>query len=182
MQKFLSILIKTIQGILLALVTLLLIVNVYTIVRRVFYHEEMPTVFGFASAAVVSGSMEPYISIGDVVVVKSADGYAVDDVVMFFEPDAGSYTTHRIVEQVGGSFRTRGDNNDSNDPGLVSEENIVGKVVLVIPFAGTLMRYVQNPVGLAIIVAVGVAIIFLPDLFGRRRKEEKEEDCDSKEE
>ncbi|MBO4988806.1 MAG: signal peptidase I [Clostridia bacterium] len=185
MHKLLHILIKTIQGILLCLLALLLVVNVYTVVRRVFYHEEMPTVFGFASAVVVSGSMEPEISVGDVVIVKSQNDYALKDVVMFYNPSSGDYTTHRIVERVDDSlFRTCGDNNDSNDPFLVAKEDVVGKVVLVVPFVGTLMSYVQNPVGFVVILVLGVAIIFLPDLILRRRDKtgEKEENSDSKEE
>lgn len=158
--------------------------NAYVMIRRVFFHDDMPKVLGIASAVVVSGSMEPEISVGDVVIVKEQDDYFVGDVIMFYNAASGDYTTHRIIEKTEGLFRTRGDNNDSADVGFVSKENIVGKVVLTVPFVGTVIGYVQNPVGLVVIVAVGVAIIFLPDLCLKRSKkgDEKEENSDSKEE
>ncbi len=184
MRKLLHILIKTIQVLLLAILTLLLISSVYTFVRKTFYHDDMPKVFGFAKAIVVSGSMEPNISVDDIVVVKEEGDYFVKDIIMFYDPATGDYVTHRIVEKEGDIFRTWGDNNDSMDVNPVSKENIVGKVVLIVPFVGKVMGFVQQPIGFVVIIAIGVAIIFVPDLcFNRGKKgNEKEENNDSKEE
>lgn len=184
MRKLLHILIKTIQVLLLAVLTLLLISSVYKVVRRTFFHDGMPKVFGIAQAVVASGSMEPNISVNDLVVVKEEDDYFVKDVIMFYDPATGDYITHRIVEKNGDLFRTGGDNNDSADVNPVSKENVVGKVVLVVPFVGKVTEFVQQPIGFVVIIAIGVAIIFVPDLCINRSKkgDEKEADDAPKEE
>ncbi len=183
MHKLLHILIKTIQVLLLAILTVLLVSSVYTFVRKTFFHDGMPKVFGFAQAIVASGSMEPSISVDDLVVVKEADDYSEKEVIMFYDPASGDYITHRIVEKTGDMFRTRGDNNDSVDVNPVLKQNIVGKVVLVVPFVGKVMGFVQQPIGFVVIIAIGVAIIFVPDLCINRGKkgDEKEEGNGAKE-
>ena len=52
---------------------LLLVYNLYMLAARAFFGEEMPMFFGVASAAVVSGSMEPEINVGDVVIIRAQD-------------------------------------------------------------------------------------------------------------
>ena len=85
---------------------------------------------------VLSGSMEPAIPTGSLVVIKPSDTYHVGDVITF----GGSLknnvpTTHRIVKVRAESgekvFITKGDANAHEDSKEVREKDIVGKVVLL---------------------------------------------------
>ena len=131
MKKALSVCSIVLRIVLCVLVGVLLVYNVYMLIAKLAFKQQMPTFLGFASAAVVSGSMEPTINTGDFIITLKRNGYEVGEVVMFFE--GGVYTTHRIVEETEDGFRTMGDNNEGSlDPWTVREENIVGEVVLVL--------------------------------------------------
>lgn len=64
------------------------------------------------------------------------DDVGAGDVVTFRPPQSGTVYTHRVVEQVaspgtGGALRlvTKGDVNDTPDPGSIGQEHLVGHVV-----------------------------------------------------
>lgn len=152
-----------------ALVVLLAVYNGYMLVQKYAYGNDMPTVFGYASAVVVTGSMDTGesssdIRINDMVVVRSQKEYAVGDVITFRDRQ-GDYTTHRIVrtQESGGEtqYITRGDANDADDPYAVSEEDIVGKVVCVLRGVGAAVSFLQTPAGLFTVIACGAGVWLL---------------------
>lgn len=132
---------------------------------------------------VQSGSMEPDYPTGSVVYVRAVDPaeLEVGDVITFRLSES-LRATHRIIEVVEQDgqivFRTKGDANDHADNGLLTPDNIVGKVVFSIPCLGYLVAYIQSPSGTYLVVAVGALVLlltFLPDLLtdgGRKKKEE----------
>ena len=52
---------------------LLIIYNCFLIVQKQFYPDKNFNIFGFKIYIVVSGSMEPELNIGDVVIVKKTE-------------------------------------------------------------------------------------------------------------
>lgn len=92
-------------------------------------------VLDYFSLKVLSGSMEPDIKVGDVVVVKKVDGTDVKagDVVTY-KIGNDVYVTHRVIEVVEEDgkflFKTKGDANNKEDDGLIKEEDLVGKLAL----------------------------------------------------
>lgn len=162
--KITKIIIKCVVG---ALVLLIAAVSVYSLIRRNVYNDEMPKIFGFASATVVSGSMEPTISVGDMVIIKSQSEYEEGDIITFYDSSAGEYVTHRIITvSTDGQYVTQGDANNVADKFPVTNSAVVGKVVLTIAGAGAVISFFQSPAGLLVIIAVGVVIWLLPDLIG----------------
>lgn len=119
--------------------------------------QALPSVFGHSAAVVTSGSMEPSISVDDVVVLKSQDSYSVGDVVTF--ASGSSLVTHRIVGESGGLFVTQGDANNAPDLEQISYEAVVGKVIAVIPVIGVVMGYLKTPEGIAVILSVGLLLV-----------------------
>lgn len=99
-------------------------------------------VFPIYPSVIATGSMEPLIMPGDVILIDKRDikDIKMGDVVQFKREDI--YISHRIIEIVDmGSeqdYRTKGDNNSVADSELVREEQIKGKVVGVIPKIGWL--------------------------------------------
>lgn len=100
-------------------------------------------VFTYAPRVILSGSMEPEIKTGDVVITHKIAGKdaRVGDIILFpYEKDMK--VTHRIIavsDQQGAKlFTTKGDANPEPDSNLVPEDNVQGKVVTVIPKMGWL--------------------------------------------
>lgn len=111
------------------------------------------SLFGYRYYTVLTPSMEPSYSVGDMVFVKieSSDNINVGDVITFNpSQDSGAYLTHRVVEKLTDyqgtgvtCFKTKGDANDSEDSFLIDEERVIGVVKLGIPKIGYVVRFVQ---------------------------------------
>lgn len=111
------------------------------------------SLFGYRYYTVLTASMKPELSIGDLVIVKrtDADNIEVGDVITFNpSSDSDAYLTHRVTEKLmdyEGSdvicFRTKGDANDTEDSFLIDEERVIGVVKFEIPWLGYLIRFVQ---------------------------------------
>jgi signal peptidase len=144
---------------------------------------------GVKPYTVLSGSMEPNYHVGSIVYVKKVDPFSLKEKnVITYVIGNGTVVTHRIVEVIYDdeenptqvSFRTKGDNNNTEDGGEpVPASNVLGKVVFTIPLLGYVANLVQNPVGrvMTVCVCVCIAILFfLPDLLDKWLKEDGEEE------
>ena len=130
----------------------------------------LPIPGNFSIRVVQSGSMEPAIKTGSVVLIKPLSNYKVGDIISFegnFKDEKGKkiQTTHRIADvkvDVGTVFyQTKGDANDSVDQNLVSANKVIGRVLVSVPYAGYLVAGAQTGYGLlAIVVIPAVIIIF----------------------
>ena len=111
------------------------------------------------SYAVLTSSMEPTIDAGDLIYTYDTDDYEIGDVVTYRHD--GRLVTHRIVEKDAHSFRTQGDANDSPDDYTITEDMIVGEVVLHLPYLGRLIA-ANTPLylGGALLVAYSVATLY----------------------
>jgi len=87
-------------------------------------------------AVVSSWSMEPTLHVGDIVVVVGSESYSVGDIVVYESPSG--LIVHRIVLIAGNTYVTKGDANPYPDSLHPSFSSIKGKVVLVIPYIGTI--------------------------------------------
>jgi signal peptidase len=134
----------------------------------------VPQVIGAEqSYVVVSSSMSPTIHAGAAVIVNnvSAQAISVGDVITFRTGtgEESAVVTHRVVnvtERNGTRlFRTQGDANAQPDPGLVSPEELVGRVTLVIPYLGQAIAFLQSDVGLILLVGVPISLLILGELW-----------------
>lgn len=82
------------------------------------------SLFGFRIYRVISGSMQPALQIGDVIIIKEANNYAEKDIITY---DNGLTTiTHRIKSINGDEIITEGDANDAPDK-PITRDRILGK-------------------------------------------------------
>lgn len=99
-----------------------------------------PLAVGFHSTAVVTGSMEPAIPVGSMVVIRPVASSEVQpgQIVQFADPDhPGRNMLHRVADIApDGDLTTRGDANPQDDPQPVPATSVRGVAVLVIPFVG----------------------------------------------
>ena len=101
------------------------------------------------------------------VIIHRQSAYSCGDVVMY--KDGNSLVTHRVEEVTQTGYITRGDANNTPDP-PVSADRIVGKAVLVIPKVGRLTAAVQTPLGMCLLVLVGVGLIEAPAIIEEVKK------------
>ena len=148
----------------------------------VFVVQAVPGIVGAdASYVVLSGSMEPEISSGDTVIVKSVDPADIEsgDVITFVRADESTPITHRVVDVVdteeGLAFQTKGDANDDPDPALVPAENVTGEVWVVLPYVGYVVMFANTPRGMALLVGLPVVAFVLSELYAFTRSDAPEE-------
>ncbi len=93
--------------------------------------------------------MYPVIESGTFVVLKQEQQYFLGDIIGFVNED-NKNVIHRIVEQTDQGFITKGDNNRRNDPGVIPVNEVIGRSVFVIPYAGYTSLFLQTPIGISI--------------------------------
>ncbi len=127
----------------------------------------------FGLYTIISGSMEPNVDIYDVVIAVDQDvsKIKVGDIITFistWEVNFGYTVTHRVVgiaktENGEIQLTTKGDNNQSADGGVVTQKNLVGKVVGRLPQLGRLQFFLATKMGWFLVVFIPAVIIIIVD-------------------
>lgn len=129
---------------------------------------------GFQIFSVLSGSMEPGIPTGSLIVTIPSREYSVGDVVTHNTSGQSMPVTHRIVEKYEQQgelvFRTKGDANDLEDGGTISIQDIMGKVRLIIPYLGYPVYYSKEPIGFSALILFPAIVIIINEMFVLRKK------------
>lgn len=116
--------------------------------------------------AVLSGSMEPVYSPGDLVISKSVppEEIAVNDVVTF-QPESGNpmLITHRVIAKSLGadgiaSFTTQGDANGAADEPILPEQ-VKGKVIYSLPYLGYVTTALDPGAKAVIAALIGAGLV-----------------------
>ncbi len=118
----------------------------------------------YGAYVIVSPSMVPTIKVQDAVVVKNVppEKLRKGDIITFISTDsryAGLTVTHRIIDIEKSEdgkflFRTKGDNNNTPDDALVTQDNIDGRVFLKIPKIGYLQYFLSQSYGWIICIVL----------------------------
>lgn len=129
---------------------------------------------GSASYVTIKGiSMEPHLSTGDVVVLRSQDSYNIGDAVAYRSDMAGAIVLHRIVGELNGRYILQGDNNDFLDSYNPTPDEVVGKEMFVVPSAATVINTIQTPFFTSVLVMGGLLLIGSALISPRRRNSRK---------
>ncbi len=122
-----------------------------------------PELFGYQIKTVLSGSMEPGIQTGSIIIIESVteeekNSLIPGDVITFLE-DQNTLITHRITEvnQTDNNvlYTTKGDNNNAIDRNPVLAENIVGLYTgITIPMVGYAVSFLQSPQGIILCLII----------------------------
>ena len=171
----------------------MLIINCTLLIKGWTNKDEVPTLLGYAPMIVLTDSMvgnnEDNFSGGDLIFVKTvkAEDVKIGDVISFFDPagNGTSITSHRVVEIINEdgevSFKTKGDNNNTEDKLPVPAENLAGVYTgFKIVGAGRVAMFMQTPWGLIVCVVVPILLLIGWDAVRRARYNKKhEEDKDA---
>lgn len=168
----------SIAGIVLCVILIpILIINVTLIAKSYTNKDEVPKIGGYCPLIVLTGSMEPKISSGDLIIVKQIDGSEVkeNDIIAFFDPDGNgqSILTHRVVsiteENGQTAFITKGDANNTQDRLPVTSDKLVGIYSFRIRGMGSVAMFMQTTSGLIICVVLPLILLVGYDIIRRRR-------------
>ena len=152
----------------------LIIIAIYSlviIVQKIFWKDRTPSFFGYKNFIVLTGSMEPKINIGDIVIIKETNDIKVNDIVSFKIDN--SIITHRVTDirhddENNLTFITKGDANNGYDNEILTLDDLEGKYLFKIPKLGSLILFLQKPQGLLIL---GIFLFISSVIPTKKRKE-----------
>jgi signal peptidase len=153
---------------------------------------EAPKLLGVSLLRVVTGSMEPNIPEGSVILARDTDpnDLRIGDVISFYSSDPRldrAINTHRIenIVESGGEnfFVTKGDANPIPDVYSVTGGDILGKVVFHSTALGGVVRFAAGRFGFLLLVLIPLAAIVavnLRDVIRLVRQEMRLADIEAK--
>lgn len=168
----------TIIGTILCIILIpILLINLTLIAKSYLNKDEVPNVAGTLPLIVLTDSMYPVIESGDLIIchTEEPENVRTGDVIAFFDPAGNGTTivTHRVLEvtELGGqlAWRTKGDNNNTEDRLLVTAEKLVAVYEGTrIPGAGNVALFMQTTPGLILCVVCPILLLVGYDMLRRK--------------
>lgn len=152
------------------IVTSILIIVLFTVAALVVSSKISggePNIFGYQLKTVLSGSMEPGIKTGSIIVVKPTEDkekFKKGDVITFMD-EQQRVITHRITEVINSDgkilYRTKGDNNNAEDQNPVPSDNVLAEYTgVTIPYIGYIQDFASSKNGILVMVIIpGVLLL-----------------------
>jgi signal peptidase len=140
----------------------------------------LPRLLGWQTVTVMSGSMAPAYAVDAVLAIDPVDPAHIKpgDVIAFQTESDRPMVTHRVVavnsDPGGLAFVTKGDANEEADSNTVPASAIRGRVVFGVPYVGSFVRAVHNPVGFAALIIVPGIVLIGQEILSIRRGRRKE--------
>ena len=132
----------------------------------------------FRAFVVGSGSMDPALKTGSVALVApkgwAREFISPEPVSMFEKGDMVTYLsgkesiTHRVVavEKTDEQFvyETKGDANKAADREKVAEEQVLGNVILTVPYVGYAMNFARTQMGYIFLIVIPITLIIFSEI------------------
>lgn len=168
-KKIIEKIINVILDIAIFILGIILLISIYNNVQTKILKNSYSSFFGYTIFGVQTGSMADEINAGDWIIVKGSKNYKLNDVVTYM--DDGEFITHRIVETYKNTFITKGDANNTKDQPINSEQ-IVGKVVKILPNFEIFRKTLFNPIVLICLIIT----LYLAVVLFKRNENSKQND------
>jgi len=136
---------KILNVVLFPVFIILTIISLFVLYQKFILKKQNIEIFGYKFYVVLTGSMKPNICPNDVVVIKKQkiENIKKGDVITFSKSDSSTTVTHRVVDVIQNGkelcYKTKGDNNNSEDDELVLTRNVEGKCVFKISKVGAIL-------------------------------------------
>lgn len=114
---------------------------------------------------ITSGSMQPTLKINELIVVKKETTYQMGDIITYCDMTDNENITHRIVRITQDGYYTQGDFNNIEDLNIVTDAQIIGKLVYHSIFLGNL--YVKYKF-ILLLLLIGFIVVLNFLLFQRK--------------
>jgi signal peptidase I len=129
---------------------------------------------GFRLVTILSTSMEPAIHSGSVLLLSPPNTIEVGDIVSFKEKSSisnnfsGRVVAHRVISKKFNEnselYITKGDANESPDPSFVMNEDVNGKVSLIIPYLGFISYISLTNWGIVLFILIPVCVLIFSEV------------------
>jgi signal peptidase len=151
-------------------------INFYTGKIENLTESHMPMPFGYGISVVLSGSMEPALSVDDLAVIKKTQDVSMGDIIVY--QDGADLIIHRVIGKVGNTVVTKGDANDvADDP--ISITDVQGKMVASFSAGGALVRLLKQPA--AVVLLIVLALFLMERSFRAEKCRDSEKEVGDKE-
>jgi signal peptidase I len=169
--------------------TAIMVILLVAVVFGFWYGSQLALNTQYPALAVASGSMckvehmycdgwsHPFsrtLHVGDLIIVRGVEPKEINaapepdgDIIVFHQPLGGNeLIVHRAIKKEIGShgeisFTTKGDGNSAPDSVEVPEDQVVGKVILRIPWIGHIALFLHNSSGILIIIILIVILVIV---------------------
>ena len=168
LKKTVKTIIKAADILAVVFLCLVLLFNLYMVISKLAFKNDMPKVFGYANAIIISPSMGDTIEVHDMIIIREREEYQIRDIITY--RDWQDFVTHRLIEITEeGKYIAQGDANNTPDS-PIDPSQVVGKVVFVIPKIGVVINFLRTPIGILILITVGAALVYLPGVIDKIKK------------
>ena len=149
---------------------IIIFILLFTLYSKFILKEELIKLYNTAILVVLTGSMEPTIKSGELIIIKEQTDYNIDDIVTYKE-DRNFFVTHRIVNKYEDKYETKGDNNNLIDESI-NKDQIEGKVIYHSKVCGFFILYLLKPITLIVII-IFIVKEFFGHIYVKGEKNEK---------
>lgn len=149
---------------------IIIFILLFTLYSKFILKEELIKLYNTAILVVLTGSMEPTIKSGEMIIIKEQTDYNVDDIVTYKE-DRNLFVTHRIINKYENKYETKGDNNNLVDE-PIDKDQIEGKVIYHSKVCGFFILYLLKPITLIVII-IFIVKEFFGHIYVKGEKNEK---------
>lgn len=172
---------STVVGIVLCIIFIpIIVINIIMILGSYLHPDELPGVFGVKPVVVLSGSMEPKIQTGDLILIQDTDTTSLKEGDVICYLSSGKAVTHRIISVSSGEngeprYVTQGDANNAEDRLPVEPDQVQGVWNGTrVGGLGNFILFMQSPLGMVIFIISPLLLFILWDIWRRRRLDKAE--------
>jgi len=167
---------SVIRIILIVFISVAIGVGVYNLNAESLTGNAMPMPFGIGVGVVMSGSMEPHLSVNDLIVVKECKEYSVGDWVVFQQ--RSMLIVHEIKSIDGDTVVTQGTANDAPDEPM-NISAIKGKVIFDFAGVGSVVKWMKSPIGTVTVLLIAGFMLFKSYSSETKEKQDRAEEIDA---
>lgn len=156
----------------------IILINISFIIKGKLMPEKVPELLGYKPMIIISESMSPKFSKGDLVIVKETNLEELQQgEIISYRTEDNAIVTHRIekiINENGNIYiQTKGDKNQSKDPIVITKANYEGKYLFHIPQIGNFYLYISTTSGMIafsiITFLFGVIIILISEKYAKKK-------------
>lgn len=143
-----------------------LLVSLFLIISPSLPFNNLPKLF-----IVTSGSMEPLVKSGSLVLTRRVDPLSlkINDIVALTSPYNPKETIlHRVYAIKSTSplrYSTKGDHNSTPDQWDLTESGIKGRLLFSFPYLGKIIAYIQSPFGFILCICLPAIFLVFSELL-----------------